>query len=417
MSVTAYSTGALAAARAAKSQPGPGAARSSVSGTPVGTLSVGGDGSQQFSQCSPPESAVTHTSNSVKNSVSLTWTAPTSGSGPIVFLYAVVVQNSAGVSAFHATQNTSIVPEGCAEPQYLNGTTCVTSCPSYYYGNYTTRLSVPLLSSSGYWAAFNVTFYDVKFLNTTPSYTIIFGFTLYFNPTLPIGTNCVISISGNVGPIGLATDYFGFITLNYGSPYTYSFQYFLNSPSDYILTDQIYYIPQPSVSIFQFNLRALPYIDYANVGVTIIDICQANPCYNAGETCLYIGNSTTTCTCAPVFNGINCSNDINYFTPTTCLNGGTCYDEYGTDTNCTCVPGFNGPTCSNDINYCTPTTCLNGGTCYGGYGTYTNCTCAPGFSGPICSNDIKYCTPTTCLHGGTCSDGYGTYQLWMRTRL
>ena len=130
-----------------------------------------------------------------------------------------------------------------------------------------------MLSSSGYWAAFNVTFYDVNFLNTTPSYNIIFGFTLYFNPTLPIGTNCVISISGNVGPIGLASDYFGFITLNYGSPYTYSFQYILNSPSDYILTDQIYYIPQPSVSIFQFNLRALPYIDYANVGVTIIGEC------------------------------------------------------------------------------------------------------------------------------------------------
>ena len=137
-----------------------------------------------------------------------------------------------------------------------------------------------MLSSSGYVAAFNATFYDVKFLNTTPSYTIIFGFTLYFNPTLPIGTYCVISISGNVGPIALASDYFGFTTLYYGSPYTYSFLYFLNSPSDYILTDQIYYIinqfyyiPQPSVSTFQFKLRALPYIDYANVGVTIIGEC------------------------------------------------------------------------------------------------------------------------------------------------
>eukprot|EP00731_Ephydatia_muelleri_P035334 Em0115g2a len=61
-------------------------ARSSVSGTPLGKFSVGGDGSQRLSQCSPPESAVTHTSNSVKNSLSLTWTAPAAGSGPIVFL-------------------------------------------------------------------------------------------------------------------------------------------------------------------------------------------------------------------------------------------------------------------------------------------------------------------------------------------
>ena len=131
-----------------------------------------------------------------------------------------------------------------------------------------------VLSSSGYMAAFNTTFYDIKFLNTTPANTTLFGFTLYFNPTLPIGTIVVISISGNVGPTGLATDYFGFTTLYYGSPYTYSFPYFLNSPSDYILTDQIYYIRQPPVSTFQLNLRALPYIDYANVGVTIIGECS-----------------------------------------------------------------------------------------------------------------------------------------------
>ena len=123
-------------------------------------------------------------------------------------------------------------------------------------------------------SAFNATFYDVKFLNTTPANTIVFGFTLYFNPTLQIGTLVIISISGNLGPTGLATDYFGFTTLYYGSIYTYSFPYFLNSPSDYILTDQIYYIPQPSVSTFQFYLRALPYIDNANVGDTIIGECS-----------------------------------------------------------------------------------------------------------------------------------------------
>ena len=133
-----------------------------------------------------------------------------------------------------------------------------------------------VLSSSGYIVAFNATFYDVKFLNTTPANTTLFGFTLYFNPTLPVGTGTqvVISISGNVGATGLATDYFGFTTLYYGSIYTYSFPYFLNSPSDYIVTNQIYYKPQPPVSTFQFTLRAIPYIDYTNVGVTIIGECS-----------------------------------------------------------------------------------------------------------------------------------------------
>ena len=35
-------------------------ARSSVSGTPLGKFSVGGDGSQQLSQCSPPEVRTTN---------------------------------------------------------------------------------------------------------------------------------------------------------------------------------------------------------------------------------------------------------------------------------------------------------------------------------------------------------------------
>ena len=132
-----------------------------------------------------------------------------------------------------------------------------------------------VLSSSGYVSAFNATFYDVKFLNTTPANTIVFGFTLYFNPlTVPLGTLVDISISGNVGPTGLAPDYFGFTTLYYGSIYTYSFPYFLSSPNDYILTDQIYYIPQPSVSTFQFQLRAFSVIDNANIDYMIIGECS-----------------------------------------------------------------------------------------------------------------------------------------------
>eukprot|EP00731_Ephydatia_muelleri_P011149 Em0006g43a len=320
--------------------------------------------------------------------------------------YAVVVQNSEGVSIFYATLNTTVIPEGCADPLYLNGSTCVTSCPPYYYGNYTSRLCLPL--PNGYTNIFNATFYELTFLNTTPVGTILFGFTIYVNPAVvPLGSSILLTITGNIGPSTFASDYFAFL-----SAHNYVYLHPINSPSDYVVTDQVYYKAQTIIPTFIFNLQSLvpPYqlVGANNVGATIIDICQANPCYNGG-TCVYIGNSTATCTCAPGFNGANCSNDINYCTPTTCLNAGTCYDGYGTYTNCTCAPGFNGTSCSIDINYCTPTTCLNGGTCYDGYGTYTNCTCAPGFNGTDCSNDINYCTPTTCLNGGTCYDGYGTY--------
>ena len=125
-------------------------------------------------------------------------------------------------------------------------------------------------------AAFNATFFDVKFLNTTPANTTLFGFTLYFNPTLPIGTLVVISISGNVGPTGLASEYFGFTTLYYGSPYTYSFPYLLNSLNDYILTDQIYYITQPPVSTFQFTLRVATMTNNALAGVTVTIIGECS---------------------------------------------------------------------------------------------------------------------------------------------
>eukprot|EP00731_Ephydatia_muelleri_P011148 Em0006g42a len=306
--------------------------RSSVSGTSLGMFSVGNNGSQQLSQCSPPESAVSHANNSLKNNVSLTWTAPTAGSGPIVFLYAVVVQYSEGVSIFYATLNTTVIPEGCANPLYLNGSTCVTSCPPYYYGNYTSRLCIPV--PNGYTNIFNATFYELTFLNTTPVGTILFGFTIYVNPAVVTsGSSVILTITGNIGPGTFASDYFAFL-----SAHNYVYLHPINSPSDYVVTDQVYYKAQTIIPTFIFNLQSLvpPYqlVGANNVGVTIIG-----------------------------FNGANCSNDLNYCTPTTCLNAGTCYDGYGTYTNCTCAPGFSGTSCSNDINYCTPTTCLIGGTC------------------------------------------------------
>ena len=59
-------------------------------------------------------------------------------------------------------------------------------------------------------------------------------------------------------------------------------------------------------------------------------------------------------------------------------------------TTCDCAPGFTGTNCSLDLDFCTPSTCLNGGTCVEGYGTETLCMCAKEFSGPNC---------TTCVAG------------------
>jgi hypothetical protein len=41
----------------------------------------------QLSSCTPPESGITHTSNSDKVSITGTWTAPPIGTGPIRFRY------------------------------------------------------------------------------------------------------------------------------------------------------------------------------------------------------------------------------------------------------------------------------------------------------------------------------------------
>ena len=51
------------------------------------------------------------------------------------------------------------------------------------------------------------------------------------------------------------------------------------------------------------------------------------------------------------------------------MNGGTCVEGFGPDTTCSCPEGYSGANCSNDIDFCTPETCLNGGTCNEGSGT------------------------------------------------
>ena len=54
----------------------------------------------------------------------------------------------------------------------------------------------------------------------------------------------------------------------------------------------------------------------------------------------------TTCDCAACFTGVNCGLDLNFCTPCTCLNGGTCIEGYGTETACMCTEDFIGPHCA-----------------------------------------------------------------------
>ena len=59
------------------------------------------------------QSAVTHLNPSIKTSELLHWTAPPAGTGPVSFLYAVVVRYDRGVAnMFYATLQTMPIAEG-----------------------------------------------------------------------------------------------------------------------------------------------------------------------------------------------------------------------------------------------------------------------------------------------------------------
>nr|XP_054764205.1 receptor-type tyrosine-protein phosphatase F-like [Lytechinus pictus] len=99
------------------------------------------------------------------------------------------------------------------------------------------------------------------------------------------------------------------------------------------------------------------------------------------------GDATYTCHCRPGWMGQNCSEDIRECYPTTCENGGTCFD--GTNFfNCTCAPGYNGTYCENICppgtfgDYCMEScTCVDGANCSNVDGS---CTCEPAFDMAAC---------------------------------
>ena len=119
-----------------------------------------------------------------------------------------------------------------------------------------------------------------------------------------------------------------------------------------------------------------------------------------------IGNFTS-CTCPHGFSGTDCGLDLDFCTPTTCENGGTCIELRGNSTSCNCVAGFSGENCEQDLDFCQPITCLNSGTCLEGRGTVTMCDCAPGYAGSSCEVDVDYCSSSSCRNGGTCVEGPG----------
>eukprot|EP00731_Ephydatia_muelleri_P014873 Em0008g593a len=79
--------------------------------TPVGKFTT----AQQvkLSSCTPAESAVTHVDNIKKSNLTLLWTAPPSGTGPVTFFYAVVVDYDPAESenTFYATLQTASIRE------------------------------------------------------------------------------------------------------------------------------------------------------------------------------------------------------------------------------------------------------------------------------------------------------------------
>ena len=133
-------------------------------------------------------------------------------------------------------------------------------------------LSLPSLHTvtGSYGAAFNATFYDIKFLNTTPVGTALFSFTVYVNPTtVSIGSGVIVSITGNIGPSTFACDYFAFL-----SAHNFLYLHPIANASDYIITDQIYYKAHTTLTTSTFNLQNLipPYqlVGDNNIGVTVI---------------------------------------------------------------------------------------------------------------------------------------------------
>ena len=141
--------------------------------------------------------------------------------------------------------------------------------------------------------------------------------------------------------------------------------------------------------------------------------CDSNPCLHGGQ-CTNNGRQSFHCTCPVGYTGSNCQSDINECSPNPCSNEGICYNGFGsyictcpvgiTGRECQlhCPVGHDGEDCDININYCSPGSCSNGGTCIETDNGYT-CTCPPLYTGADCTvaND---CNVNTCTSNGVCTN-------------
>ena len=102
--------------------------------TPVGKFSIA-NGVRLMDCHALPNSTVTHTNNTGKKNVILNWTAPSSGTGPVIFLFTVVVtyDRKESLNIFYANRKTVPLTERIvAPPQHGNGTSQLTNGTSLW---------------------------------------------------------------------------------------------------------------------------------------------------------------------------------------------------------------------------------------------------------------------------------------------
>ncbi|XP_032225845.2 delta and Notch-like epidermal growth factor-related receptor [Nematostella vectensis] len=141
------------------------------------------------------------------------------------------------------------------------------------------------------------------------------------------------------------------------------------------------------------------------------DHCFSKPCKN-GATCKNKEGDPRhfyTCTCAPGYEGRDCSRVIDMCVSNPCKLNAACTPLVN-DFHCSCPRGYTGKTCDTELNACSSSPCENNSTCVNKLDTF-KCFCTPGYTGSHCEVNINECASSPCQYG-TCIDlidGYRCY--------